>query len=139
MIRDDLRKLKTGPADLRRFGLTVGGAFTLLALWFRLRHKPFWPCLLIPAAPLFLLGLVCPQSLRRIFIGWMAVALALGTMVATLLLTLLFYLVVTPIGLVARCLGQDFLNRRLDRQAPSYWRPRAVATPRPKDDYERQF
>jgi len=139
MIRDDLKKLKTGPADLRKFGLTVGGAFTLLALWFGLRHQPFGPYLLIPAVPLGVLGLVCPRSLKPVFIGWMAMALTLGTIVSTVLLTLLFYLVVTPTGLLARGFGQDFLSRKLDRQATSYWRSRDLSAPKSRRDYEQQF
>jgi hypothetical protein len=139
MIRDELKKLKTGAADLRKFGLTTGGVFALLALWFGLRHKPFWPGLLIPAAPLLVLGLACPGSLKRIFLGWMTIVFSLGAFVSTVLLTLLFYLVVTPIGLLARCLGRDFLSRKLDRQAASYWLPRDPSVPKPKSDYERQF
>ncbi len=139
MIRDELQKLKTEPRDLRKFGLLVGGVFALLALWFWFRHKPFYPYLLIPAAPLLVLGLVWPRSLRLVYLGWMALAFLLGHVVSTVLLVLFFCLVVTPIGLLARCLGKDFLTRKWDRQAASYWLPRERSVPKSKADYEQQF
>jgi hypothetical protein len=139
VILDELAKLKTGPRDLRKFGLMVGGAFAGLALALWLRHSAAWPWVLTPAAVLFVLGGAWPQGLKWVYVGWMALAFALGHMVSTLLLTLLFYLVVTPIGWLARCLGRDFLDRKWSRQAPSYWIPRDPSKARNRADYERQF
>ena len=139
MIRDELKKLKTGPGDLRKFGLLVGGVFILLACWFWLRHKPFSLYLFLPAVPLLGLGLVWPRSLKWVYLGWMALAFVVGHLVSTLLLTLFFFFVVTPLGWLARCLGQDFLSREWDRQAPSYWLPRDLSKRKAKTDYERQF
>ena len=139
MIREELNQLSTTPRDLRKFGLTVGGIFALLAVWFLWRHKPFYIAFLVPALPLLVLGLVCPSGLCKVYLGWMALALALGLVVSTILLTLFFYFVVTPIGLAARCLGKDFLSRRWDRQAGSHWILRDHSVPKTKQDYERQF
>jgi hypothetical protein len=59
--------------------------------------------------------------------------------VSTVLLTVFFYLVVTPIGLAARCVGKDFLERRWDAKATTYWRARDHSEPRPPAEYEQQF
>jgi len=139
MIRDELQKLKTGPAELRQFGLVVGGVFGLLACWFWLRHKPFYPYLFIPAVPLLGLGLVWPRSLKWVHLGWMGLAFLLGHLVSTVLLALCFFLVVTPLGLLARVLGQDFLHRKWDRRAASYWLSRDLSKRKARADYERQF
>lgn len=139
MISQELKRLKTTPRDLRQFGLVVGGALAALALWFWLRHKPYAWYLLVPAVPLIGLGLMFPTCLRRVYVGWMALAMVLGHVMSTLLLVVFFYLVVTPIGLLARSLGKDFLNRKWDAQTGSYWLPRNPAKPHPKSDYERQF
>jgi hypothetical protein len=69
----------------------------------------------------------------------MSLALVLGLLVSTLLLALLFYLVVTPVGLLARLCGKDFLQRRISRGAASYWIRRDPSVVRTPDDYERQF
>lgn len=139
MIREELKELKAGPAELRKFGFLVGGVFALLGLWCLLRHKPIYPLLLAPAIPLLLLGAVRPRSLRLIYLGWMAMAFTLGAIVSTLLLAVFFYLVITPVGLLARGFGRDFLSRKLDRQAGTYWMPRGVSSPKKKSDYERQY
>jgi hypothetical protein len=139
MIREELKHLKTGPRDLRKFGLTVGGVFAFLGLVLWLRHKPAWPWFCAPAAPLIGLGLVWPQALRWVYVGWMALAFTLGAIVSTVLLTVFFCVVITPVGLLARVLGRDFLSRKLEANAASYWLPRPASASKQKADYERQF
>src|ERR1041384_394534 len=136
MIRDDLKQLKTGDRDLRKFGLLVGGVFAALGVWFLLRHKPAAPYFLIAGVPLLLLGLLVPRALRQVYLAWMTVAFVLGLTVSTVLLTLFFFFVITPIGLAARCVGKDFLRLKLNRQATTYWIERDRSMPREKADYE---
>ena len=138
-IRDDIRQLKTGPRELRKFGLVVGGVFAALGVLFWLQHKPAFPYLLVPGLALVVLGTIRPQILKYVYLGWMALAFLLGFVVSNILLTLLFLLVITPIGLVARLFGKDFLSLKLDRAAPSYWIRRERTGPKPPAEYERQF
>src|SRR4051794_28465271 len=109
MIRDEIQQLKTGPRDLRKFGLLVGGVFGLVAAWWWWRGKPYASYALIPAVPLLLLGLVWPRGLKWPYLAWMSMALVLGMVVSTILLTIFYYVVVTPVGLLARLVGKDFL------------------------------
>jgi hypothetical protein len=139
MIREELKQLKTEPRDLRKFGLVVGGVFALLALWFWWRGKLFYPYLAAPAVALMFLGLVWPRALKHVYIGWMAMAFVLGTVVSTVLLTVFYFVVVTPVGLIARAVGQDFLSLRIQREARSYWLPRAGTGPKQRQEYERQY
>ena len=139
MIREELKQLSTTPRDLRKFGLLVGGVFAAIGAWLLIRHKPAGPWFLAPSAALMLLGLVVPKTLKAVYLAWMAMALVLGIVVSTVVLTLFFYVVITPIGLATRLLGKDFLSRRLDRAAKSYWLPRDRAIPRKPADFERQF
>lgn len=139
MILEEVRALPATRRDLRKFGTVVGGVFLLLGGWFLFRTKPVWPFLLVPGVLLVLFGLAAPRALRPVYRAWMALAFGLGLVVTTVLLTLFYYLVVTPIALVARLCGQDFLALRLDRQAASYWRLRDRSKVRGPADYERQF
>jgi hypothetical protein len=139
MIRDEIKQLKTTARDLRKFGLLVGGVFGLLAAWWWWRGKPAYAYLLIPAVPLLVLGLARPRGLRWVYLGWMSLALVLGLIVSTILLTVFYYLVVTPVGLLARLVGKDFLSRRLQPQAASYWIPRKPGKPKQRQEYEQQF
>jgi saxitoxin biosynthesis operon SxtJ-like protein len=139
MIREELKALKTGTRELRRFGLTVGGAFLLLGAWFAWRGRFFYPYLLAPSVMLIIPGLLFPGVLRRVYIGWMALAFALGIVVSTVLLTLFFYLIVTPIGQAARLLGKDFLSEKWNSSVASYWILVRHSKPKTKAEYEQQF
>ena len=137
-ILQDIKQLKTGERDLRKFGLMVGGVFVVLGVIILLRHKPHYPYFLWPGLVLMALGAVLPRLLKYVYIGWMSVAFVLGFVVSHLILGLFFYAVITPIGLLARISGKDFLSLKLDRTAKSYWLPRD-RTQKAASSYERQF
>lgn len=137
-IRSDLKKLKTGVRDLRKFGLTVGGVFVAIGIVLFLRHGRSYPLFLGAGATLILFGALWPVALKYIYIAWMGLAFTLGFLMSNVILTLFFYLLVTPIGLLARLFGKDFLARKLDRQATSYWIPCPKET-KTSQSYERQF
>lgn len=137
-IREDIRQLQTDPRTLRKFGLMVGGVFLVLGGLFLWRQKAIGPWLFWPGVPLVVLGAILPHSLKFVYLAWMSVAFVLGFVVAHVILTLFFYLVVTPIGLAARLAGKDFLSLKLDRNAASYWLSRTDKS-KPGADYERQF
>lgn len=137
-ILKEIQELKTGPRDLRRFGLMVGGVFLALGIFFFLRHKPSYPFLFWPGAALIFLGAVAPRSLKYVYIGWMSVAFALGFVMARVLLTVGFLFLVTPIGLIARLFGKDFLNRKWRRQATTYWIQCETAA-KNRESYRQQY
>ena len=137
-IREDIKQLKTSDRDLRKFGLMVGGVFAVLGALFLWRHKAHYPYFLWPGVVLVVIGTILPRALKWIYIAWMSVAFVLGFVMAHVILTLLFLLVITPIGLVARLVGKDFLSLKLDRAAKSYWIPRESKS-KSATDYERQF
>lgn len=138
MLLQDLKELKTGRRELRNFGLLVGGVFFALGLWACFRHKPWFAWLLVPGAVLMLGGLLAPRLLKPVYVVWMSLALVLGFVVSNVLLTLFFFCVITPVGLVARMAGRDFLRLKLEPKAGTYWikRPPREAG---RERYERQF
>lgn len=139
MIREELKQLTTTPRDLRKFGFVVGAVFLLLGTWFLYRHKSVWPYLLTPGVALMGFGAIAPRSLRPVYIGWMAMAFTLGLIISTVLLTLFFYFVITPTGLIARLVGKDFLSLKLDREAQSYWIRKAPTPDKKSEEYEHQY
>ena len=139
MIVEEIKQLKTAPSDLRKFGVMVGGVLCGLGLWFLYRHKAHYPGFLYPGLVLVALGLSAPKSLKQVYIAWMAFAFILGLIVSTGLLTVFFYLVVTPLGLTARVFRKDFLKRNWDAKADTYWLPRGRSEPKQPAAYEQQF
>lgn len=137
-IREDLKQLKTSPRDLRKFGLVVGGVFAAIGLFFLWRQKSFFPYFLWPGTTLMVVGIIYPHALRYIYLAWMSLAFVLGFIMAHVILTLFFLFMVTPIGLLARLTGKDFLSLKLDRSGKSYWIPRERKS-KSSAEYERQF
>jgi hypothetical protein len=126
------------PAELRRFGLTVGGVFLLLGLvsWWR---GHVWPprVLWTVGTLLFVPGLLVPTVLEPVQRGWMRFARVLGEVNGRIILTVMFYLVIWPTGRVLRFF-RDPLDRRLDDGRSSQW-IRRERTPVDPERYERQF
>lgn len=141
-MREEFKRLRNAtPHDLRKFGLMVGGVFCVLAFLFVFPkwHKAWYWWLLVPGIPLVVLGLIAPRTLKWVNLVWMTLAIMLGAVVSTILLSLLFYLVVTPIGILARATGQDFLSRKLEPSAVTYWIRRDVSKRKPPHKHEQQF
>ena len=87
-------------------------------------------------AALVLLALVAPRALAPAHRAWMTLAAMLAWINTRILLGLVFYGVVTPIGLVMRLVGRDPIERRLDPARTSY---RVLRVPRPGAHMTRQF
>ena len=127
-ILDELRHLDVTPPALRRFGRTIG--LVLLALGgLALSRRggalaPLPAVLFAAGAALALVGLAAPRALRGVYRAWMGLAFALGFVMTRALLTVVFFGLVTPLGLVRRALGHDPLARRPAPDAPTFWRPK---------------
>ena len=137
-IRQDIRELKTGPRDLRKFGLMVGGVFIALGFLFFLRHKSNYLFFVWPGVALIVFGAIAPRLLKYPYLAWMTVAFAIGFVMARILLTACFFFLVTPIALIARLFGKDFLSRKWQSQATTYW-IQCEAAPKNPESYRAQF
>ena len=136
--------------DGRRFGLTVGAAFLVLAflLWWRAQgslsgllvapvvlHKRHVLAALfaLGGASLMLAGLTLPTHLGGIQRAWMALAQGLSKVTTPMFMAAVYFLVLTPTAIVMRLLGRNPLVSA--RPGASAWIPRAQQT----SDLERQF
>jgi hypothetical protein len=123
---------------LRRFGLLVGGAFLVLAAVSRWRGHTLPPLVLgALGGALVVPAVLAPRLLAPVERGWMRGAAVLGEVNSRILLTVLFYLVIAPIGFVLRRI-RDPLDRSLRDPARSTW-IRRPAGPVDPARYERQF
>jgi hypothetical protein len=130
---------KSERVKLREFGLTVGIAFGVIAGLLYWRQKPHYIYLAVISAAFILSGLAIPVILRPVNKVWMTFSMALGWVMTRVILTILFFAVFTPIGLIARYLARErFLDLEWDADKDSYWNYREQAEP-VKSDYERQF
>jgi Saxitoxin biosynthesis operon protein SxtJ len=138
MIKDEINSIKQSPKDLRKFGLTVGIVLLLIAFFLIWKHKPSQFYFLSIGAILILSGLLFPLILFPLNKVWMTLAILLGWLMTRVILSVLFYLVITPISLIARISGKHFLDLKIDKTRASYWEKRKNVPSTPTD-YERQF
>jgi hypothetical protein len=124
--------------ELRQFGFLCLLFFGAFALWYGWDRGFTLLVQILTGAALVggVLGAVAPQLLKYIFVGWIVVVFPIGWTVSHILLGSIYYLILTPIGLLLRALGNDPMNRTLDRSAKSYWSTHEQA---PVARYFRQF
>ncbi len=135
--------LNTNPTtrQLRQFGglwLVVLSVFAVLA-WRSGKPVAVVAALVALAVLIPAIGWLVPRLLRWVWIGMSLVAWPIGTVVSFTVLTLVFVVVVTPVGLVMRLLGRDPLERRFEPDSASYWAPRPVEGSADLRRYLRQF
>ncbi|MGA2409930.1 MAG: SxtJ family membrane protein [Candidatus Binataceae bacterium] len=128
---------KPNPSELRKFGLVLGAMFAgFFGVMPLLRHHPMrlWPWPI--AAALWLAALLRPSLLRYLYFAWTRLGLALGWLNTSIILTLIYALLIVPIGWLMRLFGRDRMGRRYDPAAASY---RIPSHQRPAKNMERPF
>ena len=76
-----------------------------------------WSLVLLVA----LLGLLAPKALKPIYVGLMIVTFPIGWLMTRVILLVLYFAVLTPVGLLMRLFGRDTMKRAFDRGAQTYW------------------
>jgi Saxitoxin biosynthesis operon protein SxtJ len=136
------KKLERSPAvsdsQARKTALVVAAVFFGIALWNIYRGRMIQVAVFGGlAAVLTLIGLFVPVAARGFHRFWMGIAGVLGYVNSRILLSLLYYGLFTPVGLVRRLIGHDPMKRRGSVQ-PSYWVTREH-TRQSKNQFERLF
>ena len=121
----------------REFGLIVGGVFTLFGTWWMYRGKFLSAAqIVVPLGILLvLLGLIVPRVLVYPNKAWMKLAEGMSYVSSRIILAIIFFLVLTPIGLIKRATGWDPLERRAGSR-DTYWHSYPT---RSRRHYEKMF
>lgn len=123
--------------DLRSFGLLVGAVFCVIGVWpLVFRGEPLREWALGGGGTLALLGAVFPQVLRPLHTGWMWIGHVLGWINTRILLSIVFYGLITPIGLLFRLMGKNTVRQAFSESSATY---RVIRTPRPRTHMKFQF
>jgi hypothetical protein len=120
--------------DGRTFGLTVGGAFLVLTALLVWRQKTIAPYVLgALGTALVLLGVVAPTRLEPVERAWMRLATAISKVTTPIVMSIVYFVVLTPMALLRRTLGKNAIVH-----VPvngSLWIPRETT----RSDLARQF
>ncbi len=104
----------------RSFGIIFFIVFLLISLWPILKGLEIRVWALIISLIFLLLGLINSNFLTPLNKTWIKFGILLGKIIAPLVMGLIFFLIVTPIGLLLRIFGKDVLNLKFSK-ANSYW------------------
>jgi hypothetical protein len=139
-VRLSLKKLEQDRPALKKFGLVMAAALAVLGiLVYIFGSHPQRSFILWGVGALFCFSAVfIPNSLKMIHRYWMVLAFTLGWFMSRLILTILFFAIITPIGLIKRLFGSDSMHLKFDPEASTYWIKRQDKPFDPKN-YERQF
>lgn len=135
---EDLKNIKSTKKELKEFGLTIGIILVILGLVALLRNKDIYPYFLTVGIVLVVLGLTFYKILLPLQKIWMGFSVIIGFFVSRIILTILFYVVLTPIGIVIKLLGKDILDERIDKEKESYWHVKDASL-KEKISYENQY
>jgi hypothetical protein len=124
--------------ELRKFGLILGALFAaVFAVIPMLRRPPaihIWPwCVAVILSGLALLR---PSMLRYLHSGWTRLGWVLGWINTRLILTLIYVILIVPLGLIMRLFGRDRMARHFEPNATTY---RLISRQRPSADMEHPY
>ena len=119
MKRVDSDKIKI--SSNRSFGLLFFVVFLIVSLW-PLTHEGsirIWSVII--SAVFLILGLINSKLLTPLNVLWFKFGMILGAIISPIVMGIIFFLVVTPIGLILRIMGKDLLNKKYDKKKETYW------------------
>jgi len=135
---EEIKRIDSSARKLREFGAVMFVFFMILSAVFFLKRKEINFYFLAAGAFFLLAGMSAPRLLAPLYKAWMVFALVMGFIVSRIILTVLFFLVITPIGLIARIFGKDLLDERIRKTENTYWKMREDG-PKPAESYENQY
>lgn len=138
MLKEEIKLIDKSDEAIKKTGLSVGVVLILISLFLWYLGKTSFVYFSVAGGLFVILVFIAIPVLRPFHKLWMMLALLMGFVMSRVILTLLYYLVLTPIGLLAKIVGKKFMSRGFDKNATTYWEKRSEAA-KQKIDYERQF
>jgi hypothetical protein len=135
---EEIKNFSGSKKELRNFGLLIGFILVLLGGLLFWKEKTSYFYALVIGFILVGTGIFVPKANKPIYRVWMTFANIIGWIMTRVVLVVLYYLVVMPIGIAARLFGKEFLELKWERTQTSYWNPRETETIE-KRNYEKQF
>ena len=124
-IREEISSLEFSKKKLRQFAISIGTVLFLISIWgyFKFTSYPWWILIGLPSLYLIFAGLIIPLTLKNIYHFWMTIAFGIGWFVSRIFLIAIYYLILTPIGLLARIFRKELLDSDFYKKKNSYWIP----------------
>ena len=140
-MNTEINTVEVTKSDLKKFGFIMGGMFALifglLFPWISdktLETWPIWPFIVMGV--FWAIAIIAPQILRPVNELWIKIGNVLGFINSRIILAVMFFLLIFPIGLLLKVFGKDSMDRKLDKEAKTY---RKITKLRNKKHLEKPF
>ena len=133
----ELNSINSSRKDLKNFGFAIGFILLIIGLFLFVRGKDLFVYFFSIGSILIILGGITPFILKPIYKIWMIFAVIIGWIMTRIILSVLFFSIITIIGLFTRLIGKDFLNLK-SKSNETYWNIRNKEREL-NQDYEKQF
>ena len=134
---EEIKNIRLAKKDLKSFGVIIGIILSLFGLFLFYKQIDYFIYFVSVGLTFLSLGLIAPKILKPIYKVWMTFAVIIGWIMTRLILSVLFYSVITGIAILTRIIGKDFLNLKVNNRE-SYWNNRD-SDYELNQDYEKQF
>ena len=134
---EEIKNIRLAKKDLKSFGVIIGIILSLFGLFLFYKQIDYFIYVVSVGLIFLSLGLIAPGILKPIYKVWMTFAVIIGWIMTRLILSVLFYSVITGIAILTRIIGKDFLNLKINNKE-SYWNNRD-SDYELNQDYEKQF
>ena len=104
----------------RNFGIVFSIVFLIIAIWPILNQNEIRIWSIIISLIFLILGLINSKFLSPLNKAWFKFGLILGSIIAPVVMGIVFFLVVTPTGLIMKALGKDILGLKRNKNN-TYW------------------
>tara|TARA_B110000438_G_C15779992_1_gene635868 strand:+ start:332 stop:727 length:396 start_codon:yes stop_codon:yes gene_type:complete len=115
------KHLKIKISSNRSFGIVFFFVFLIISLWPLINENPLRVWSIYIAIVFLILGLINSNFLTPLNALWYKFGKLLGSIIAPIVMGIVFFIVVTPIGFIMRIFGKDLLNKRYNNKSNSYW------------------
>ena len=133
----ELNNIGSSRKDLKNFAFIIGFILIVIGVFLFFREKDSFIYFSSIGLIFIGLGIITPAALKPIYKIWMTFAIIIGWVMTRVILSVLFYLIISTIGIFARLVGKDFLNLK-SKNNESYWNIRNKEYEM-NQDYEKQF
>lgn len=134
---EEIKNIRLAYKDLKNFGFIIGIILAFFGLFLLYKGIDYFIYFVSVGLIFLSLGLIDPKILKPIYKVWMTSAVIIGWIMTRLILSALFYSVITGIAILTRIIGKDFLNLKI-KNKESFWNNRD-SNYELNQDYEKQF
>ena len=128
-----VKEIKT--SSNKSFGLVFFVIFIIIALWPLLNDGNIRIWSIIVSIIFLILGLLNSKILTPFNKLWMRLGALLGIIVSPIVMGVVYFGIITPIGLIMKLFGKDVLNLKLDKNKKTYWTLKKKIPSKMKDQF----